>query len=344
MLARLRQWIGIGVLAGCLLSPAVAFAQQADSLLPRAVILTYGRFNDDSAASSISTELFEAHLAELSAGGYQVWPLSRLVAAITDAKPIPEKTVVLTIDEPHVSAFTVAWPLLRQYGFPATLFLATDTVDRASGETLSWSQIRTMANNGIEIGNQTASHPHLINQDRAYIIGQIARANDRIKAETGTTPTMLAYPYGEYSDAVRDYAKGQGMRGAVGQQSGVAHARSDVFTLPRFAMNDTLGSQERFRLAVQALPLLVGDVTPGDMRLGENPPSVGFTVDPMMGDLSGLSCFLSGVGRINAQSLGERRIELRFDDALPAGRSRLNCTLPASEGRWRWFGMMLVAN
>lgn len=344
MLAQMWRSIGIGMLAAMILAPDTAPAQQADSLLPRAVILTYGRFDDDASTSSISADQFEAHLAELSASRYQVWPLSRLVAAIADGKPIPERTVAITIDEPHASAYTVAWPLLRQYGFPATLFLATDTVDRGGIDTLSWSQIRTMANNGMELGNQTASHPHLLGQDRAYVIGQIARAGERIKAETGTTPTILAYPYGEYSDSLRDLLKALGLQGAVGQQSGVAHARSDRYALPRFAMNDTLGSLERFRLAIQALPLLVTDVTPGDMRLAENPPSVGFTVEPMMGDLSGLSCFLSGVGRVNLQALGDRRIELRFDDALPSGRSRLNCTLPASDGRWRWFGMMLLAN
>jgi peptidoglycan/xylan/chitin deacetylase (PgdA/CDA1 family) len=342
--SRLRKVVRAGLVAAGLLLPQAATAQSADSVLPRGVILSYSRFNDDTSASSITADQFEAHLAELSAGNYAVWPLSRLVDALTAGRTVPERTVVITLDEAHRSAYDVALPLLRRYDFPATLFITTDTVDRAGPESLTWDQISQMARSGVELGNQSASHPHLLGQDRAYVMGQFARAGERIRAETGISPTVAAYPYGEFSDEVQDILRSLGYRAAVGQQSGVAHARGDFFAMPRFAMNDTLGSLDRFRLAVQALPLLVADVTPGDMRLTQNPPSVGFTLDPMMGDLRQLACFLSGVGRVDMQELGERRVELRFSDPLPAGRSRLNCTLPAGEGRWRWFGLMLVAN
>lgn len=330
----------------CLL-PGLAAAQTGiDATLPRAVILSYSRVGDESGVtgSNISIENFEAHLAELRSGEFTVLPVPEIIDALRAGRPLPDKTVGILFDEPHSSVYTTAWPRLRAARLPATLFVATDTVDRAGADTLSWSEIRDMASEGLELGNQTASYPHMLGIERAYLLGQIARAADRIQGETGRKPTLFAYPYGEHDTPVRALVAAEGYSAAFGQQSGVAHARLDPFALPRFAMNDPFASVERLRLAVQALPLLVTDVTPAEMALDSNPPAIGFTLDPMMGAnaISALACFVSGVGRADVTELGDRRIEVRPRDTLPTGRSRLNCTLPANEGRWRWFGMQFV--
>lgn len=349
---RLRRF-GRGVLTAaafglaCVL-PGFAAAQTGiDATLPRAVILSYSRVGDESGVTgaNISVENFEAHLAELRSGEFTVLPVPEIIDALRAGRPLPDKTVGIVFDEPHSSVYTTAWPRLRAARLPATLFVATDTVDRAGADTLSWSEIRDMAGEGLELGNHTASYPHMLGIERAYLLGQIARAADRLQGETGRKPTLFAYPFGEHDAAVRALVAAEGYAAAFGQQSGVAHARLDPFTLPRFAMNDPFASVERFRLAVQALPLLVTDVTPAEMALDSNTPAIGFTLDPMMGAnaIPALACFVSGVGRAEVTELGDRRIEVRPREALPTGRSRLNCTLPANEGRWRWFGLQFVA-
>src|SRR3546814_16094872 len=66
------------------------------------------------------------------------------------------------------------------------------------------------------------------------------------------------------------------------------------------------------------------------------------TVDSALGGLvvglDRLACYHSAFGKVAVERLGAHRIELRFDRPFPTGRSRLNCTLPEPEGRWRWFG------
>ena len=54
--------------------------------------------------------------------------------------------------------------------------------------------------------------------------------------------------------------------------------------------------------------------------------------------LSLLACYSSQHGRLAMERLGERRIEVRLPTALRPGRARINCTLPARDNRWRWFG------
>ena len=316
----------------------------AEAALSRAVIFSYSHFGDDvdASASTIDLDRFAEHLEELKGGDYNVLPLPEIVAAFKSGRLLPDRTVAITIDEADRSVYTEAWPRLKAAGLPFTLFVATDSVDRNGGTAMSWSELRELAASGVTIGNETASHAHLVGEDRAYVLGQIARASERITAEIGTRPTLFAYPYGEYDDVIRDLVRSQGFDAAFGQQSGVAHGRADRYALPRFALSDPYGNIERFRLAAQALPLLVSDVTLDDPVPSDNPPDFAFTVDSLMGDLAGLACFASDFGAIKLDRIGERRVALRFPDALPAGRERINCTMPASAGRWRWFGTQLL--
>ena len=324
-------------------SPAGRAQTAAEATLARAVIVAYSRFGDDveGSASTIDLDRFQEHIDELKAGGYKVLPLPEIVAALKAGRLLPDRTVAITIDEADRSVYTQAWPRLKAAGLPFTVFVATDSVDRNSGNSMSWAQLRELAAEGVTIGNETASHAHLVGENRAYVLGQIARANDRIIAELGVTPTLFAYPYGEYDDAVRDIVKSQGFEAAFGQQSGVAHSRADRYALPRFTLSDPYGSIERFRLAAQSLPLIVTHVTP-DPVPADNPPDFAFTVDPLMGDLANLACFASDFGALDIDRLGDRRVALRFPDALPPGRERINCTMPASGGRWRWYGIQLL--
>ena len=69
-----------------------------------------------------------------------------------------------------------------------------------------------------------------------------------------------------------------------------------------------------------------------------NPPVRGATLTGHLEGLTRLSCFSSHDGRARLERLGERRIEIRVSRAFPKGRTRVNCTLPAGEGRWYWFG------
>jgi hypothetical protein len=104
-------------------------------------------------------------------------------------------------------------------------------------------------------------------------------------------------------------------------------------------MNEKYGDLRRFRLAINALPLPVSDVTPSDpMITAVNPPPIGFTVGGGITGVGRLTCFASHEGRARLERLGERRFEVRVNTPFPRGRTRLNCTLPTREGRWRWLG------
>src|SRR3546814_12710533 len=97
--------------------------------------------------------------------------------------------------------------------------------------------------------------------------------------------------------------------------------------------SDVCSSDLRF--VANALPLPVEGVTPADTAIAEaeaNPPNLGFTVAAPLGNLDALNCFPS-TGKAEMLRI-DRRIVLRFADAVPDGPVPVTCTLPAVGGRW----------
>lgn len=310
---------------------------KADLLGPAASVVTYHRFGEAGLpATNIRLEQFEAHLKELASGKYDVRPLPEITAALKAGRTLKDRTVAITIDDAFRSVYREAWPRLRRAGLPFTLFVATDGV--GGGDFMTWDQVRELAKAGVTIGAHSASHGHLAALKPEAVREELSKSNARFDKELGFRPRIFAYPYGEASLQVKDAARAAGYEVAFGQHSGVLHGMSDFFYLPRFALNERYGSLKRFRRAVNALPLFATEITPSDPTLGPNPPAFGFTVGAGVRGLSVLACYSSAHGKLKIERLGKRRIEVRPPRPFAAGRSRINCTLPAGGGRWRWLG------
>jgi len=309
-----------------------------------ATIVMYHRFGEpDYPSTSVTMKQFEAHLALLQSGLYNVLPVPEIVAAMRAGRPLPDRTIGITVDDAYRSVYDKAWPRLKAAGLPFTVFVATAAVDRGAKSYMSWDQIREMQAAGVTIGNHTDTHLHMVTASVQANRDAVRRAARRFTAELGAAPRLFAYPYGEASRAARAVVVDAGFDAAFGQHSGVVAGIADRFYLPRFTFNKHYGDLARFRRAVDALPLPVRDITPVDPLLVVNPPAFGFTIDESLGKaglagLGRLACYHSQFGRVDLERLGPRRIEIRFAAPFKPGRTRLNCTLPGPQGRWRWFG------
>ncbi len=314
-------------------------ASAADSA--SAVILLYHRFDEASYRSTnIRPEQFEAHLHELAAGDYRVLPLEDIVAALRTGHTLPDRAVAITIDDAYASVFNVAHPLLKTYGMPYTVFVATDSVDQYSPSYMTWDQIRTLRDEGVTIGHHSVSHLHMVEATREEIVTEIAQASQRFRSELGFVPKLFAYPYGEFGLRERGLVAVAGFSAAFGQYSGAASSTGDPFTLPRFALNEHYGDMERFRMIANALPLAVENITPGDPVLSDNPPRFSFSLAESAKSLSGLACYTSHTDEAVPLVYGpDGVVQLEIGVAFPPGRGRINCTAQAADGRWHWTGM-----
>jgi poly-beta-1,6-N-acetyl-D-glucosamine N-deacetylase len=315
-------------------------APAAPAAAEHAVVVTYFRFGENNApATSIRLDQFEAHVAELKNGRYAVLPLPEIVEKLKQGERLPDRAVAITIDDAFASFYREGWPRLRQAGLPFTLFVTTDPIDRKDNGVMTWDQVREVAAAGAAIGVHSRSPTPMHNLSAPQATEELRRAGARVAAEVGAAPTLFAYPQGAWSVAAREAAAKVGFAAAFGQNSGAVHRGADWLVLPRFLFAQTYGDVERFRVAVNSLPLPITDVTPVDPRLERNPPSFGFTVAPGVEGLARLECYASHQGgRTKLERIGERRFEVRFDEPFPGGRGRVNCTLPGPDGRWRWTG------
>ncbi len=299
----------------------------------------YHRFGEsDYPSTNVTMDQFRAHIAELQSGGYNVMALDALVEAVRNKVALPPRSVALSVDDAYESVYTEAWPLLKEAGFPLAIFVATDPVERGLSRYMSWDQLRQLRDEGVVIGSQTKTHPHMADLSADAVNAELETSNAMFREKVGAVPTLFAYPYGEASLDTMRLVEGAGFVAAFGQHSGAIGSDGELFYLPRFAMNEAFGSLDRFKLAANALPVSVADMTPGDPVIGSrNPPNIGFTVTWPTRGLDRFNCFASHTGAATVERLG-KRIEVRVEEPMPRGRTRLNCTMPAGDGKWYWFG------
>ena len=307
-----------------------------------AVAVVYHRLGNVSGATT-NLQDFESHLAILSSAQYEVLSLPQILNTLRIGSALPEYTVAITFDGAHISIYEKAWPRLMALTLPFTVFVATDLIASGGQNYMNWDQLRELSSAGVTIGSLGRTYGHLATLEHPDAAADdIGYAQQRFVQELGGVPELFAYPFGEHSSALQELVARHGHAAAFGQHSGVLHAKENFLALPRYPLVGNFADLGRFRTIIDSLPLPIADVVPSDPLLQENPPLLGFTISADLGPLEKLACYLAGSGRLGLEKLGPNRIEVRFSKKLVEGRSRVNCTLPAYDDRWRWFGLQLL--
>lgn len=330
---------------------ALVLAAAAAAVPEHAVILIYHHVDADTPAStSTPPEVFAEHLDLLERQGCTVLPLEQVVAALRDpARDLPDGAVALTFDDGYRSVYTEAFPRLRARGWPFTVFVSPEAIDAGRGPACTWSQLREMAAAGATVGCHGLRHDHLQRRRpgedeaawRARLAGELDEARARIAAEIGTAPTLLAYPYGEWSPELETLVREQGWT-AFGQQSGPAGPGADFGALPRFPAAGVYADPATLAPKLRTLPLPVLAVSPADPRVPlpagavrARRPDLRLVLDPAAGPWTGLTAWEDG-SRVPVTVDGDTAVVA--GDPRPEGRSRTNVTAPSRwAGRWYWY-------
>ncbi|MCP5382535.1 MAG: polysaccharide deacetylase family protein [Kordiimonadaceae bacterium] len=302
----------------------------------------YHRFGEEGfPTTNIKLSQFDQHIAELSNNKYNIVPLRTIIDALKNKQGLPPRTIAVTIDDGYLSIYKEAWPRLKAAGIPFTLFISTESVNDQNPSSMTWDQIRELdADPLVEIGHHGHAHAHMTEISIEEAKADIEEADKIYLQELGYIPDLFAYPYGEFSESMIELAKSKNYAAALAQYSSAANSRNDIMALPRFAFNENYADIDRFKLILNSRALPVRDVLPRTANLDINPPSVGFTVDEEIKGLGAMNCFPSHIDKAARVNLiGANRVEVRFDEPFPAGRSRINCTMPGPDSRWYWYGM-----
>jgi len=193
---------------------------------PAISILDYHNFTtEESSSYKINIVEFEKQMDYLASHNYSVISLSELLIGLR-AGQLPPKPIVITIDDGYKSTYTLAYPVLRKYNFPATLFLYTNFIEKNNG-SLTWEEIREMTSHNIEIGSHSLSHCNLLKYQKnenyetysARIRREIFLSKEILESKIGSEVKFFAYPYGVYSPIIKNLVIQAGYKGILNANS-----------------------------------------------------------------------------------------------------------------------------
>ena len=188
------------------------------------VIFGYHRFvnNVKRPDTEITPAAFEAQMQELKNKGIAVIPMQDLLAWRRGEKAIPSKSAIITFDDGWKSQYEVAWPIMKKFNYPFTLFIYTEGIKPghfSGGESMSWEQLAEMRDAGIDIQGHTATHSDLrkpydkvakkkLNPEEyeQWLNNEIAGSKQMIEQKLGVKVNCFAVPYGFHNDHIRDVA------------------------------------------------------------------------------------------------------------------------------------------
>lgn len=263
----------------------------------RAMVLCYHRFGDkpDKEGMTLKAADFEAQLQALKDNGIAVIPMEDFLAWRRGEKNIPAKSTVITLDDGWISAYQVAWPILRKFGYPFTMFIYTDYVKggpKSGGQSMTWEQIAEMRDAGVDIASHTVSHSNLRargkmseEQYRQWLETEIKGSKDILEQKLGIKVTTLAYPYGNQNEIVRDIAMKSGYEAAFTVYGQHLDNKTDPSIIGRYAVvaHNPAVFQKAISFSGAAVPAAAAAVAPGETV----PPSTATTMvtQPMHGEV-----------------------------------------------------------
>lgn len=186
-------------------------------------ILCYHRFgNGCSSPLCMPKDIFERQMKYLKDNGYHVISPKQLQDFLAYRKPLPKKSVMITVDDGYRSFYTIAYPILKKYGYPATLFIYTNYVG-VSRKAITWDQLRELKRNGVTIGSHTIMHSDLSKQGdneskEAYALrlrNETMKSKMIIDRKLNQDTFFFSYPFGRVNPATMMATRKAGYKLAV---------------------------------------------------------------------------------------------------------------------------------
>jgi len=200
------------------------------------IIFCYHRLVDKIRypGTEITPAAFEAQMKALKDHGITVISMQDLLAWKRGEKNIPPRSAIITFDDGWKSQYEVAWPIMKKYGYPFTMFIYTEGVRGGAlggGEAITWEQLGDMRDNGVDIEAHSATHQDLREghnimlastggkRTRAKLTGpqyeqwvqnEVVGCKQLLEQRLGIKVNCFAVPFGNYNEHVKELARNAG--------------------------------------------------------------------------------------------------------------------------------------
>lgn len=285
----------------------------------RVAVLGYHNFSDTEPATEMmmKTADFRAQMEYIRSAGLKVISMQEFLEWRFGARDLPPKCVLITIDDGWRSVYTHAYPILKEYKYPFTLFLYSDFVS-GRGESMSPTMIREMQRNGATIGSHSVHHYYPSKWQECAEKGEqeytkmvdeeLGQSRQRLERAFGRINTYC-YPGGYATQPMLDRIPSYGYVAAFTVVPGKVTCEENPWMIHRYMVfgNDhsIFKNAMDFRVAEVGKAVSTGS-TPGTLPVKTPPPP--FPVSPQPGstvscEVPDITAELSGVPGINLSSV-----------------------------------------
>ena len=196
----------------------------------------YHNINDDYQMHNTNVEMtaedFENQMAALKQNGYTTILFDEYIAYTKGEGDLPEKPVMVTFDDGYLNNYTVAFPILKELGMKATIFVITGRMGVDGVVTyphFTWEQAKVMQNSGvIDIQSHTHFHSELDKLSKNDLVLELRKSKFLIEKNLGKKVNVLAFPYGFSNEMVRNEARIAGYESCVEINDKVIKVNSEI--------------------------------------------------------------------------------------------------------------------
>lgn len=198
-------------------------------------VLNYHQVNDKNYSPlTVQVQHFEQEMDYLETNGYHTITLDELYDYLTTGKELPEKPVVITFDDGYTDNYEYAFPILKEHGMKATLFMIGDSIN--TNRFLTSAQLIEMDRNGFSVEAHTYHHKNLKTLNKEEIDTDLKQSKEVLEQLLHKDIRYIAYPGGYNNSLVRTETKAAGFRMAFTVQPGNVQPGEDFYGLPRLAV------------------------------------------------------------------------------------------------------------
>ena len=218
-------------------------------------ILAYHKIDTvrELGVNCISPKTFERQIRFLAESGYQSISPEFMVAVVHGDETFPEKPILITFDDGYENFYNYAYPIMKKYGYTATVFLLAGYTGGHTGiaptmnfwdvklgwrrfKHLTLSQIQHLSKEGFCLGSHGVNHLFLTHQNDSTVKFEIQTSKSMLETLLQKPINFFAYPYGDYDSKTARLVQEAGYTAAFSLNPGRVIKTDNLYFLPRIAI------------------------------------------------------------------------------------------------------------
>ncbi|MDD5153023.1 MAG: polysaccharide deacetylase family protein [Candidatus Pacebacteria bacterium] len=207
-------------------------------------ILMYHSIGNNPVFFTVRPETFEAQMKYLIESKFNLVKLSELIRKLKSNENIANH-VVVTFDDGYEDNFLTAFPVLKKYNIPATIFIPTGLIGKTN-TTSAGEKLPIMTNEMmkemmmsplVEFMPHGVTHNELTSLGREKIKSELADSQQFLGSFGGNV-SVVAYPRGKYNKDIVSLAT-EYYQAGVTVEEGLVSPKNNLYLLPRNSIDSS---------------------------------------------------------------------------------------------------------